>query len=279
MKKKLTLFLMVVLMLPLVALFGCDEVSSFGVTVYTSSSSYGYSTGSGTYNDGSTVTLTATAKTGGKFVGWIFQNTTFLEDGDTFSIETSEGQTRSTLTFVMSANTQGYYTAAFDSNNSSTESRMTYVKLSSYRVATEDAFTANPAGTTDTETAPDLLSANLSIAQGASSSNLTNVLTLDNATLKDNVIYTAENINQVLYLSSYNSRYVRMQFVGRVGTDTFNKDLRAELDFQTNFPETENANYTSSVNYSRTDGIYTITFSFENNNQTFYVVLNYENLK
>lgn len=132
MKKKLSILLLSVLVLPLCLLFGCDEKQSFSVNWTSSATMYGDVSGNGAvgssvYEEGSTVTLTARAKNGSSVVAWVRQNTQLLSNGDVYKIEntTSEDEkvVTSTLTFSMSAATQGKYTAVFD------DPQQMYVKL------------------------------------------------------------------------------------------------------------------------------------------------------
>ena len=76
MKKKFFVLLLAVLILPTVALLGCGTKNSFAVTVFASSGTYGAVKGDGTYEEGSVVSLTATAKAGSQVVAWVFGGTT-----------------------------------------------------------------------------------------------------------------------------------------------------------------------------------------------------------
>ena len=135
MRKKISIALLSILIVPLIALFGCGEVLSYPVYVFSSSTIYGSVSGNGTYNEGETITLTATAKQGSSFVAWIHQNSTLVQNDQNYNIEnqTNSNQkvVKSTLTFTVSEKTQGKYTAVFDDN------KMMYTKFDSWRITTD----------------------------------------------------------------------------------------------------------------------------------------------
>lgn len=269
MKKKFSAFLLCLVMFPLVALFGCDEVSSYSVTVSSSSTIHGSVSGAGTYEEGSTVTLTANAKGGSSVVAWVYQNSTQLQDGDVFSISDTTNEanvvTSSTLTFTMNATTQGSYTAVFS------DSKMMYVKLDSY------FLTTNPesAGMEDDGLQPTLMTANIDVAQGQSA--LTTIFTAEGVALRDGVIVSAENITGVLNLSTTTAQNIRVNVVFTMNERTFTfNNLRASLLFQEDVAETSGANHTYSVSYS--DGTYRISFNFTIDGQNYHLILNYCNL-
>ena len=103
MKRKISYFLLAILLLPVFALFGCDEPASYSFSVVPSWASSGSVEGSGSFTEDDIVTLTATANSKSSFVAWVYQNTTLLVDGDTYSIKNTKNSdnkiTQSTLTF------------------------------------------------------------------------------------------------------------------------------------------------------------------------------------
>lgn len=275
MKKKLSILILSIFVLPIFALFGCNDVQSFGITVFSSSEALGAVSGYGTFEEDSTVTLYATPKTNGKFVAWIYQGSTLLSDGDIYKIESTEA--KSTLSFNANAVTQGSYTAVFE-NKSSSQNNMMYIKLDSYRIASAESYQQLPAGIPENDSLETLITTNLTISHGKTSNNLNNVLTLENTELKDNMIYKPEDINQVLNLDAYGARHLCVQlngkFVGNLNTTT--KELRANIDYKES-TTSQNQGYLAEVSYN-TKGTYEIKFKFEQENQTYYLLLTYKNL-
>lgn len=261
MKKKFSILLLAVLIVPLVALFGCDEVLSYPIEVYSSSTIYGSVTGSGTYDVGSTVTLTASAKQNSKFVAWIYQNSTQIVNGTTFSISNetnSNGDaTKSTLTFVMSDERQGKYTAVFE------DSKMVYAKLGSLYLTSDP----DSEGTVDDGNATTLATTTLTISQGQTYSNMTTAYESGEYEFKDAIAITPQDITQVLKLST-TEQLVKVNF------DSIT--LRASLNFQTSKDWTQSNGYSHKVNYA--NGNYKIVFAFTYSNEQMYLVLNYNNL-
>ncbi len=106
MKKKLSFLLLSVFLLPLFALFGCDEKQSFSVSWSSSATEYGLVAGNGavgsaTYEEGSTVTLTARAKNGSQVIAWVRQNTELLANGDVYKINNTLSEDERVLTSVL----------------------------------------------------------------------------------------------------------------------------------------------------------------------------------
>ena len=77
MKKKISVFALILLILPLLALFGCGSKDSFYVSVESSWTGLiagtlgGTVSGSGNYTEEKSVTLTATAKPDSTFIAWV----------------------------------------------------------------------------------------------------------------------------------------------------------------------------------------------------------------
>ena len=82
MKKRLSILLMAVFIVPIFALFGCDEVNYFKIESYTSSDSFWKVSGRGEYAENTIVTLYANAKSNsnvtGRFVCWLFKKSTII---------------------------------------------------------------------------------------------------------------------------------------------------------------------------------------------------------
>lgn len=276
MKKKLILIMLTLFVLPIFALFGCDDVSSYGITVFSSSDSLGSVSGYGTFKDGSNITLTASQKGNGQFVGWVYENAKLLADDQTYKIETNE--TKSTLTFVVSQNTQGSYTAVFDDKTQTENKRMMYIKLDSYRFVSQQAYETNENGlNTDDENLSNVITANMTISHGQSSSNLTEILSIADTDLKDNLNYHPEEMNQVLNLNAYTSQHLYIDLDGRIGSSIVSKDFRTNLAYQTSTTKNQTQNYASQVTYNP-NGTYEIKFEFDFDDEKYYLILNYKNL-
>ena len=115
MKKKLSFLLLIVFVIPILAFWGCGSVETYSISASSSDTQFGIVEGQGTYNDGSDITLTATAWSGSNFVAWVFEEKTELVNGDSYSItNTTENDkiVSSTITFKCSKETAGNYTAS-----------------------------------------------------------------------------------------------------------------------------------------------------------------------
>ncbi len=258
MKKKFSVFLLSIIILPLIALFGCGESVSYTINTYVSSSIYGTVSGRGTYSEGSTVTLTAYAINGSYFIGWVFQNT-LLSDGGTYSItntQDSDGAiSKSVLTFTSSATTQGSYSAVFNDGN------MLYVKLDSFFVSTD----SDSDGIEDSDLLSEIMTANIDISQGSTS--LTTIYSGQEVSLKDSVLVSTTDVNGVLKLSTSTAQNVRAVCTITYGASAQTFTFNSELYFQES---------SDTVTYS--DNTYKITFNFTLGGQDFYLNLIYKAL-
>lgn len=280
MKRKVSFLILFVLVLPLFALLGCDEVPTYNVNVYTSDGVYGTVSGDGTYASGSTVTLTATPKGNGTFVSWIYQNSTELKTDGTYTVSTSNETSKSTLSFKISESTKGSYTAVFDEKGKTEGNKMFYIKLDSYRLTTLDPSTNN--GTTESD---DLLSAmtnaNLTFYHGKTSNDLVEVAKYEEIDLLNNYINQTSDISQVLNLSTYSSQHVYVRFSGEIGGKSILKDFHSNITYKTSSQESQNSAYSYKVNYS-TNGTYQLIFKFlttpNDETSAYYFVVNYKNL-
>ena len=97
MKKKICFLLLFCLVLPVVAFFGCGATNYYTFSYRTSGDGKcvggGFSnyTCSGTFAEGSTITLTATPNKGEQFLGWVYRKTNLIVDGkDGYSININE---------------------------------------------------------------------------------------------------------------------------------------------------------------------------------------------
>ncbi|MGN1201000.1 MAG: hypothetical protein ACI4R8_01865 [Candidatus Caccovivens sp.] len=272
MKKKFSLLLLALFIVPIFALFGCNEAESFPVTVFPSWGEAGSVSGNGTYKEGETVTLTAVASTikNSSVVAWVYQNSREIVDDNTYKIvnetNSAEKVTKSTLTFVMSESTQGRYTAVFD------ESKLLYTKLTSWRMTS----TPDADGELDDGRA-NIMTGTIEVSQGENSSNLTTAYTAEEVSIKDNVTNTVQGIDQVLELSSTTARHIKtsvqLTYNGKIMT--FN--LRADINNAQSTEVINGSNYNYQIKYE--DGTYKIIFGIKlAQNQTYYLILEYKTL-
>ena len=280
MKKKFSVLLIAILVLPLIALFGCDEALSYPIYVYSSSTIYGSVSGSGTYKEGQTITLTASAKKGSHVVGWIYQNSALIENGDSYKIENTTNSEqlpeKSILSFTLSEKTQGKYTAVFD------DAKMMYIKLDSFRI------TSNPnlSGEADDPEKNAIMNANISLSQGSSSANLTTFYQTENLDIKDNTNITPEKVTDILKLSTTTNQHIKATTQLVYKEKTMSLNFRADIGFQTSTNQDPNSveddwidssNYSYQIKYS--EGSYDVIFKFKvSTEDTFYLILSYKNL-
>lgn len=278
MKKKLSILLLSVFIVPLIALFGCGEVSSYSVSVESSSTIYGNtfvngsSSGQETFNEGQSISLTANALNGSSFICWVYQKNTEISNNAPYIISNTTDEngkiTSSVLTFNMSATTQGNYTAIFE------DGKMMYTKLQSLRITS----TPDVAGEEDDLSKEPLMSANITVSQGQSSAMLSTAYSAEGLEIKDNVLIHPENVTQVLNLSASANRIITASTQMTLGERTITINFRAEVGFQQNSPWTTANNYRYKVDYA--NETYTLTFAFQTDaDTTYYLVLEYANLQ
>lgn len=272
MKKKFSVLLLIVLMLPLLALFGCGETTSFSFTFQQSCdkgriSGNGIQRGQGTFAEGSTVSITASADD--EFIGWLFQGTTLLESNSTYTIsETTDSSGKvksSTLSFASNSATQGNYTAVFSEEN------IMYVKFDSLRLTTNaDATT----GVEDDGLQATLLNVNqITVSQGTANP-MTNVYIGEDLNLKDNVYVRPETVNSVMKLTTKTDSINlprQVNVVLRLTSSMQLNPFRTSLYFQTS-EKTE----TSNVSYS--NNTYDIKFTFSYQSVKYNLIVTYKTL-
>lgn len=259
MKKKLSLLLLAIFIIPVFAIFGCDEISSYSIIVKSSSTSLGIvSLSDGTFEEGETVTLTATRRTGerqnGYFICWLHQNSTQLEHGEVYNIENSTSEddiiTTSKITFTANKDTQGTYTAVFGGLEGSVNNMM-YAKLDSFRLAKKSTYNSKPAGETeDSDSFEVLATTNLSIQQGTTSATLIEAYSETEKAIKNNLIYDIQNVTKVLHLAS--NQHVLFQINGH--------NLRVDIAYHSNTTLTQTNNYSYQVSYA--ENTYAVSFHF-----------------
>ncbi len=193
--KKIFMFALILIM-PCLVLFGCDQPASYNINVYANCTN-GTVNGQGTYVEGETVTLSANGINGNKFIAWVYQNKKILENDSTYTITTSEDNMSSTLSFTSSQTTADRYTAVFQDN------KQIYYTLDSYKFTTS-ASQEEPLP----EDAETLFSGILSVSFGETNSSYREVFNAETE-FKDNVTVKAENVKDVMMLSRTSPYYLR----------------------------------------------------------------------
>lgn len=269
MKKRFSYFLLAILLLPVFALFGCDEPASYSFSVVPSWASSGTVEGGGTFTENDTVTLTATANSKSNFVAWVYQNTTLVVDGATYSIKNTKNSdekiTQSTLTFSSKKETAGSYTAVFD------ESKIAYAKLSSWKVTADPTKESEQ----DTPAKTKLMDVGLNVTQGKTT--LLDAYNIDPVEVKENVEISTAGVTEVLKLDPEEIQQVVVEANISYNNASSTRTFRANLLFHTNDVSgtTRDGEYT--IKYA--DGIYTMSFEFKvSADKSYYLVLYYKNI-
>lgn len=287
MKKKIALLLLVVVILPIVALFGCDEVSSYPVLVYSSSIVHGSVSGNGTYKDGETVTLTATAKNtksnSSHFICWLYENDTQLVDDATYEIsevlDDKQLPTKSTLKFKISEQTKGNYIAVFE------EEKMMYAKLDNFKI--RPAALAGSALNDDENSSN--LTANISISQ-AQNASLYETIYSDTDIEINGASASHPDINNVLKMTVEPQQHILVDLElsypqekpagdKETETKTVSYTMRATLGYRIDMSEqtqVPTSGYSYIANYS--NGSYLIKFFFKIEEADYALVLEYKDL-
>ncbi len=274
MKKKLCLLLLIVLIVPVVAFFGCGttnyynfsyRVSGKGNVVGSGLSSY---TCSGTFSEGSRVSLTATPDDGETFLGWVFRRTILIVDGQNGYSISSTNKNGSTLSFSASANREGQYTAVFSDKVAGTnEDLVDYVKLDGFKFeknqpVEESLFTINA----------------LDIAQGGSSNpEVQYEMIFDGGlAVQQNIIYKVDDYfqaNKVMLLTSLDDMgesQKRVKATLRIGNSFVRFDDEYIKIFLREKQESDKVTYSN--------GTYEVRFSFTYSNEQYNLVLIYKAL-
>lgn len=201
-RTKTIFLLLIILLVPILLLFGCDELATFRIDAYVNENKNGTVYGYGTYTEGDTVTLTANGLNGNRFIAWVYQNKTLITNNSVYTISTSEDGLSSTLTFSASMATADRYTAVFEDNSQQ------YYTLSSYKFTTDlNAEDALPEETTDL-----LVSGgSINVMIGETITNFRN-LTLIEGDFRDRVRTDVSGVTEVLNLSYTTPYYIRFNF-------------------------------------------------------------------
>jgi len=278
MKKKISIFALIVLVLPLLALFGCGAKNSFYVDVVSSWTGLpsgtrgGTVSGSGSYEEDKKVTLTATAKPESRFIAWVFEDSVIISQNSTYSISNQKNSstnkvTKSELSFKASSKTKGKYTAIFDDN------KIIYTTLTSWRVTDDMTMDGEDSGTSTT---PVTLTANLYISQGSANYDVYSGVNFE---VRNNVINNAQ-INEVFKMNASQPQELSVDFTLTDGMTTFSKAMTAKVPFAESileFVESDDKTFAYKTNYTQ-DGRYEIIFKFSFSNEDKFLIVEYTNL-
>lgn len=257
MKKKFSLLLLIIFIFPLVAVLGCNDVSSYQAVVFSSWINSGFVSGSGTYDQGSTVTLNATALNGYHFICWLYQGSTIIQESDGYVIENTTNEkdeiSKSSLTFTMDSAKQGKYVAVFS------EDKIMYVKFDSFSLKNSNNKNAT---------------VSLTLWQNNDVSNFYDVSEIElNA---ENSTVQAESVKEVLQLSATETKPITANLLLQIDEISRNFNLHAGIDFAKNIDTVQLEGYSYSTTYE--NGTYTIAFDFTINEEAFTLSLIYKAL-
>lgn len=290
MKKKFAFLFVLVLIFPLLALFGCDEAVYFKFYAYASCDN-GFTNAPKEVKQGSTVKLTAIAKEGNYFIGWIFHDKILKNDNiykvTDQTVNQNDQVTKSELSFTSSQGTEGDYYAIFSEDSST----MQYIKYEGATLSTSENAVADSNNVTFADGSTSFGSASLTLYKG----------TMDSTTIYSNeTIYfreksevvdtqttvtalkiNADEIYDIIYLDPD-----EMQHIHLVLTMEYQFDLRAGLLMKQNDEKwnTEDSNFSYKVNFLTNEGRYKVSFKFNNHaegeeNKDLYLSLYFTVLK
>ncbi len=276
MKKKISVFALILLILPLLALFGCGSKDSFYVSVESSWTGLiagtlgGTVSGSGNYTEEKSVTLTATAKPDSTFIAWVYEDSLLITGNKTYTVDNNRDSsnkiTKSTLKFKSGSKTKGRYTAVFADN------KIAYTMLTSWRI-TDDLDA--PAEENNVSTTPVTMSANLYIKQGNSNYDVYSGV---NYEVKNNVI-NHTNVNEVFKLNPHEPQELYVDLTINEDLANFSKLMTASIPFAetTEFVNGEDNTYSYKTIYNK-KGTYEVVFKFNFNSSERFLVIEYSNL-
>lgn len=268
MKKKLSILLLAIFLIPVFAIFGCGSSDSFKITV-------GYNTkngdviGSGTYAKDSTVTLVATAFEGQEFVCWAYQGETRVANSDVYTLknETNDNQqvTKSTLTFTSTSKTKGFYMAVFS------DTKMMFAELYSWYVTSDLSLPENE-GSIDTTPVVTMTT----YLTYVNTTHSIDAYSYENNELRDNVSTYVTDCHNLLKLSGDSAKSITVS-----ATMAFNEETTRNYTFRAEIPFRENST-TTAPNYgtvSYANNLYKVAFEFETpSHQTYFLVFTFREL-
>jgi len=271
MRKSIFVFLCFIFILPILSFVGCGSVTNYVISAKVNDASYGRISGYGTFAEGSSVTLTTNALSTKKFVGWVFDETNLLTNDSTFSISTETNNLRSTISFKVSKETAGKYTAIFEDEN------MMWTKFSSIRFSTLESSTEQE----DSSELQNMLSAELTLFNGTNSAGLDQVFSQTAQAFKENVAQTIET-NKLFYTSYEKQNQILLKTKLIYGDNaTRSLDLRANFECKTDsngFVDVHTENYDYSYKVTYNNG-YEIVFKYPVGDSNFnFIFLKYIDL-
>lgn len=238
-KVLLIALLIFVLTAPIFALFGCTESIPLTVSAYSSYFEYGTVEGMGTYKSGDLVTLTARAKNNQSFLAWVYEGETLLENNDIYTInnhvdQESQKTLSSTLTFTLTAKSQGSYTAIFS------DPKMMYVKFNGVMLSTsQDANAVEEFVSSNVQIFP---ATSFNLSQGT---NQTQVFSADELQFKQ--LVDDEN-------HQTSALVIRPEKVSNVLRLNTTKQISAQLSLV-------NLNFRADISYKKSDTDWTVGIS------------------
>ena len=247
--KKLNLFLLALLLIiPVFLLFGCDEPATYYIELSTSNGN-GIASGYGTYTEGDTVTLTASGKVNNNrsyhFVAWVYQNEIILSNDGVYTINTSDDNMTSTLSFTATSATSNNYTAIFEADT------QLYYTLSSLSVTAQSE---------DVEENANLFNGNLTLSFGETAINYREVFSF-NGQIQNGTLITPESVNQTMRLSTTSPYQVRLT-LSADGISPINKAIPITYPTRSNEITTD-----TSVEATINAGVISLSFDFERVNE------------
>lgn len=210
MKKNFAFILLALIITPLLALFGCGDVSSYRVEAYSSSTIHGTVSGRGTFEEGQEVTLVATAKTTNSkqshVICWLYEDSTIVSEKDGYKIENilddEKKPIKSTLTFKVNKETKGNYTAVFE------EEKMMYSKLSGFVLAKQESLPDNLetfeqlfTSFNNPELAAEICTSNITISQHQDAMTPVTAFSTTDFVVKDYVLNQTNDVVEVLKIT------------------------------------------------------------------------------
>lgn len=269
MRKKILIFLCALLILPVLSFFGCGDVTNYVVSASVNDANYGRISGFGTYAEGSNITLTANANSTKKFVCWVFGDTNLISNGSNFSISTDENKLKSTISFKVSKETAGKYTAIFEDEN------MMWTKFSSIRFSKAENATEQDEG-------QNMLNAEISLFNGTNAAALEQVFSQTDTAFQEDVALEIDT-NKLLYTSFDKQNQILLRAKLKYDeSSTRSLNLRASFDCKTNsdgFVEVQNETYNYFYKVTYENG-YEIVFKYPVSQTDFhYIVIKYIDLR
>ena len=263
MRKRFLVFLCALLVLPVLSFFGCGDVSNFVISASVNDAGYGRISGFGTFSEGSSITLTADANSDKKFVAWVFGDTNMLSNESPYSISTDSNGLKSTISFKVSKETAGKYTAIFEDEN------MMWTKFESIRFSKSE---------TAEEKTEEMLTADINLYNGTNSASLEQVISETDISIKEDVAQEIET-NKLLYTSFEKQNQILLRVVLKDENSTRSFDLRANFACKTNdFVEIHTDNYDYDYKVTYNNG-YEIVFKYPVSETEFnYIFLKYVDL-